>query len=67
MKKKEVTRDVKLTGAQVEKLNLHLSQLNASQQAMNNYLSGVLDANEVDGAWDVLGIEDGILRLRKKG
>ena len=66
MKKKEVTRDVKLTGAQVEKLNLHSAQLNASQQAMNDYLSGVLDANEVDGAWDVLGIEDGILKLRQK-
>ena len=67
MTKKEVTRDVKLTKAQVEKLNLHSAQLNASQRALNDYLSGVLDANEVDGAWDVLGIEDGILKLRKKG
>ena len=67
MKKKEVTRDVKLTGAQVEKLNLHSNQLNASERALSDYLSGVLDANEIEGSWDVLGIEDGILKLRKKG
>lgn len=63
--KKEVTKDVSLTQAQVDKLNLLSAQSSAASARVNEYLSGVLDAKGISGAWDVESLKDKTLKLRK--
>ena len=60
------TKDVPLTTAQVEKLNLLSAQSTAATARLNEYLSGILDAKGISGGWAVEGLEKKILKLRKQ-
>jgi hypothetical protein len=66
--KKPATKDIPLTAAQVDKLNRHSAQLGVAQKQLQDYLAGIMDANEVVGTWESLGIEGDppVLRLRKQ-
>ena len=64
---KEATKDIQLTTQQVEKLSLYSAQVADAQQRLNEYLSGVCDAEGVEGQWESLGLKDKTLKLRKKG
>ncbi len=65
-KKKIETKDIPLTTAQVEKLNLLSAQSATASNKLNEYLGGVLDAKGVTGGWNVEGIENKVLKLRKQ-
>ena len=64
--KKPEVKDIPLTDAQVVKLDLLATQSAAAQKRVNEYLGGVLDAKGISGGWDVLGIENKVLQLKKK-
>ena len=63
--KKEVTKDVPLTTAQVDRLNLLSAQSNTAATKLNEYLGGILDAKGISGGWNVEGLDKKTLRLRK--
>ena len=65
--KKPSTKDIKLTTAQVDKLNLYSAQQDAAKRRLDEYLSAVLDAAGVEGTWDVLGMDKQVLKLEKNG
>ncbi len=66
--KKPTTKDVPLTAAQVDKLNVYSAQLQATQKQLQDYYAGILDAHEIEGNWKSLGIEGDppVLRLQKQ-
>ena len=65
-KSKEVTKDVPLTDAQVDKLNLLSAQSTAAGARLKEYLGAVLDAKGISGGWNVEGIENKVLKLLRK-
>ena len=60
------TKDIALTTAQVDKLNLLSAQSNAASARLKEYLGAVLDAKGVSGGWNVEGIDKKVLKLRKQ-
>ena len=65
-KKKETTKDIPLTEAQVDKLNLLSAQSNAAAARLNEYPAGVLDAKGIKGGWSVSGIDNKVLKLKRQ-
>ena len=61
------TKEITLTTAQVEKLNLLSAQSTAASVRVNEYLSGVLDAKGISGGWIVEALENKVLKLKRKG
>ena len=59
------TKDVPLTTAQVDKLNLLSAQSTAATARLNEYLGAVLDAKGISGGWSVEGLDKKILKLKK--
>lgn len=60
------TKDVPLTTAQVDKLNLLSAQSSAAAARVNEYLGGILDAKGISGGWSVEGLENKTLKLKKQ-
>ncbi|KKL84257.1 hypothetical protein LCGC14_1966550 [marine sediment metagenome] len=60
------TKDVPLTTAQVDKLNLLSAQSSAAAARLNEYLGAVLDAKGISGGWDVVGLDKKILKLKRQ-
>ena len=60
------TKDVPLTTAQVDRLNLLSAQSTAATARLNEYLGAVLDAKGISGGWSVEGLDKNILKLKKQ-
>ena len=59
------TKDILLTDAQVNKLNLLSAQSTAAAARLNEYLGAILDAKGISGGWSVEGLDKKILQLKK--